>query len=372
MMANATVNPRRLAIARKRRGYTKERLATESGISTRSLTAYEQGDQQPNPLTVLKLAEILQFPPEFIQRGDDLDELSPDEPSFRALSRLTARQRDQAFTDAALALALYEWIDDRFALPEVDVPRFQGIDPETAADAIRSQWGLGEKPIRNMIHLLERYGVRVFSVAEGYANVDAFSFWHDDQPFVFLNTKKTGEHRRMDAAHELGHLILHWRHGAPRGRDYEKEAELFASALLMPRGSVLAEAPRGGTLDQIIGAKQRWKVSAKALAYRMHSLGLLTEWQYRSVFVELANRGYSKGEPKGIIPETSQILGKVFSALRAEGMNRADIAAALGVNPYDLDDLIFGLAMTAIDGGQESDIQNEPANKPSLRLVDPI
>lgn len=368
-MAKATINPARLAIARKRRGYTKERLATESGISTRSLTAYERGEQQPNPLTVLKLAELLQFPAEFLQRVDDLNELSLDEPSFRALSGLTARQRDQAFTDAALALALYEWIDDRFALPEIDVPRFQGIDPETAAAAIRSQWGLGEKPIRNVIHLLERYGIRVFSIAGGYLKVDAFSFWHDDTPFVFLNTRKTGEHRRMDAVHELGHLILHWRHGAPRGRDYEKEAELFASALLMPRGSVLAEAPRGGTLDQIIVAKQRWKVSAKALAYRMHSLGLLTEWQYRRVFVELGNRGYSKSEPKGIVPETSQILGKVFATLRSEGMTRADVASDLSINPFDLDDLIFGLTMTAIDGGQGTETRTEPISKPSLRLV---
>lgn len=372
MMASSTINPMRLAIARKRRGYTKERLAAESGISTRSLTAYERGDQQPNPLTVLRLAELLRFPPAFLQRGDYLDELSPDEPSFRALSRLTARQRDQAFTDASLALALYDWIDDRFSLPEVAVPKFQGIDPETAAEAVRSEWGLGQRQIRNVVHLLERYGVRIFSIAEEYANVDAFSFWHDETPFVFLNTRKTGEHRRMDAAHEFGHLILHWRHGAPRGRDYEKEAELFASALLMPRGSILAEAPRGGTLDQIIVAKQRWKVSAKALAYRMHSLGLLTEWQYRTVFIELANRGYTASEPKGIVPETSQVLGKVFSALHSEGTARADVAKALSIDQSDLDDLIFGLAMTAIDGGQEPLEKGDPTTKPILRLVDPI
>lgn len=371
MMGAARLNPSRLAIARKRRGYTKERLAAETGISTRSLTAYEQGDQQPSPLTVVRLASVLSFPQDFLLRPDDLEELSPNEPSFRALSRLTARQRDQAFTDAALALALYEWIETRFTLPAVEVPKLQGIDPETATEAIRAEWGLGAKPIRNMVHLLERYGVRVFSVAEEYAEVDAFSFWHSETPFVFLNTKKTAEHRRMDAAHELGHLILHWRHGAPRGRDYEKEAEIFASALLMPRGSILAEAPRGGTLDQLIVAKQIWKVSAKALAYRMHSLGLLTEWQYRSVFVDLANRGHSKSEPNGIAPETSQVLGKVFAALRSENLTRADIAAELSVKASDLDDLIFGLAMTALDGGNEPDSGVEPIEKPSLRLVDP-
>ena len=33
--------------------------------------------------------------------------------------------------------------------------------PETAAEAIRSEWGLGERSIPNLIHLLEAHGVRV-------------------------------------------------------------------------------------------------------------------------------------------------------------------------------------------------------------------
>src|SRR5438094_162699 len=73
--------------------------------------------------------------------------------------------------------------------------------------------------------------------------VDAFSMWHGETPFVFLNTKKSCERSRFDAAHELGHLVLH-RHGVPQGQQAEAEANAFASAFLMPRASVLAMAPR--------------------------------------------------------------------------------------------------------------------------------
>lgn len=364
-----SLNPARLRLARKRRGITKKKLALDSGLSTRSLTAYETGTQQPNALTVLRLARALDFPVEFLLREDDMQELSPDGPSFRALSRLTARQRDQAFGAAAIALLLHSWISERFDLPEVDIPKLRGVDPETAADAVRAAWGLGSLPVRNMVHSMEKHGVRMFSLAEEFSTVDAFSVWHHDLPFVFIDTKRTAERRRFDAAHELGHLVMHWRHEAPRGRDYEKEADCFASAFLMPRGSVLAEAPRGATLSQIVEAKRRWKVAAKALAYRMHALGLLTEWQYRGIFVELASRGYSEKEPNEGTPESSQILTKILAALRAEGVQLSAVAQDLAVNISDLSAVIFGLAPVSLDGGRAGSTADD--ERPTLRLLGP-
>ena len=193
-----------------------------------------------------------------------------------------------------------------------------------------------------MIHLLEAHGVRVFSLAEETESVDAFSFWRGATPYVFLNTRKTAEHSRMDAAHELGHLVLH-AHGTPKGREAEREAHIFGSAFLMPAGSIRAEAPRGAAnVDQLAKAKGRWNVSVANLAYRMHQLGLLSEWQYRSVFVELNRRGRAT-EPRApgqriLQQETSQVLRKVFGTLRREGTSKADVARALNIGLRDLDD----------------------------------
>jgi len=69
---------------------------------------------------------------------------------------------------------------------------------------LRRLWGLGELPIKNIIHLLEAKGIRVFSLSIDSAQVDAFSMWHVNRPFVFLNTKKSCEHSRFDVAHKLG------------------------------------------------------------------------------------------------------------------------------------------------------------------------
>jgi len=346
---------------------TKAALAEAVGVSTRMVTAYERGEKEPSQRTIAKLSQVLRFPVEFFS-GPGLDEPPMDGASFRALSNLTARQRDQALGSGALALAFSDWIEARFRLPEPDVPQHQGIDPETAAMAVRSEWGLGERPIRNMVHLLEAHGVRVFSLTTDSAAMDAFSFRRGNLLYVFLDTMKSAERSRMDAAHELGHLVLHWKGGA-RGRDCEREADLFGSAFLMPRGSVLAEAPRGGRLDQIIKAKRHWKVSVANLTYRMHGLGLLSDWQYRTLFIEISQKGYRTHEPDGTQRETSQMLAKVFQMLRDEGVTMGQIAYELRVLPDELSNMIFGLILTPIDGSGNSPQDRGSEDRPKLHLI---
>ena len=151
--------------------------------------------------------------PETFFFGDDLEEPALDTASFRSLSKMTARQRDTALGSGAIALLLNQWIESRFSLPSPNLPDLgRDASPESASEAVRREWGLGELPVKNMVHLLEAHGVRVYSLAIDAAEVDAFSMWRQNRPFVFLNTKSS-EHARFDAAHELGHLVLH-RHAA--------------------------------------------------------------------------------------------------------------------------------------------------------------
>src|SRR5699024_5969868 len=106
-----------------------------------------------------------------------------------------------------IAFALGDWLASQFNLPPVDVPDLEGMEPEAAADLVRAQWSLGVLPIKNVVHLLESRGVRVFSLVEDSREVNAFSSWQGGViPYVFLNTVKSSESSRFDAAHELGHL----------------------------------------------------------------------------------------------------------------------------------------------------------------------
>ncbi|MDO9475964.1 MAG: ImmA/IrrE family metallo-endopeptidase, partial [Pseudohongiella sp.] len=324
--------------------------------------------------------------------ADDVEELPVEVASFRALTKMTAAKRDIALSAGAIALLLNRWIENKFDVPAPDFPEDYRIssgerqktdnhqlssegdqypsvgrenDPEAAAGMLRRYWDLGELPIKNMIALLESKGVRVFSLSIDAREVDAFSMWYADIPFVFLNTKKTAERCRFDAAHELGHLVMH-RHGAPQGQEAEKEANAFASAFLMPRRSVLANAPRSATLQSLISHKKYWNVSAAALNYRLHSLNLTTDWTYRTLCIDLAKLGRDH-EPEPSPFETSQVLKKVFASLREDGISKANVARELLIQPEELDELTFGLMLSALSGTQVINDKNRP--KPDLKLV---
>ena len=365
-------NAGRFSLARRRRGMTKKTLASEVGVSERSISAYEAGDQEPERVTLLRISEALGFPEAFFF-GDEPEILSPGIASFRSLSKMSARQRDTALGAGSIALMLNEWIEGRFNLPAVDVldlgreraaiapkgglsdggvsyPSDSGAgSPEAAASTLRSHWGLGEMPVKNMIKLLEAKGVRVYSLAIDAKEVDAFSMWHGGRPFMVLNTFKSAEHCRFDAAHELGHLVMH-KHGSPQGPDIEREANAFASAFLMPKASVLAKAPRQVTLPGLISLKKYWAVSVAALNYRLHALGLTSEWTYRTLCIQLASEGYRTQEPDGAPHERSLLLEKVFGALKDEGVSRRDVAAQLKLGADELGSLTFGLILNLLPG----------------------
>lgn len=366
-MNSKLFNPQRLTLARQKRKLTKTTLAHEAGVTTRSISAYESGYTVPTGETIIALAKTLKFPAEFFF-APQIDRPEVEAVSFRSLSSMTAAQRDAALAAGAIAVEVASWIEHRFVLPECKLSDLRGYLPEAAAAAVRSFWGLGERPIKNTIHLLEANGIRVFSLAEDCKEVDAFSFWQDSTPFIFLNTFKSCEHSRFDAMHELGHLVLH-RHGGPDGRAAEHEADAFASAMLMPRDDVLAHAPRLATLPVLIQLKKRWTVSLSALNYRLHVLGLTSDWHNRTLCIQISEKGYRKKEPEPCLRETSQLLQKVFAALKSEGISRSDIANELCLRNEDLDALIFGLVITGIGGGKKSDGTSGGPKRQHLRIV---
>ncbi|MFT4048355.1 MAG: XRE family transcriptional regulator [Solirubrobacterales bacterium] len=361
--------PSRLTIARKRRSLSKKVLAERAGVSARMLTDYENGVAEPSPSTMCNLAGALEYPEAFFA-GPPIEELTVDAVSFRALTKMKAAQRDAALSSGAMAVSLHRWIRSRFALPATNVPSLPDCnDPEVAAELVRQAWGIGQRPIPNMVHLLEAHGVRVFTLSEKCVEVDAYSCWVDDEAFVFLNTQKSGERSRMDAAHELGHLVMHRLRESPQGRDAEREAKAFASAFLMPRDDVISVMQDYPTpdLDELVRLKLRWQVSVAALVYRLNRLGLLTEWHNRNLWIAMSAAEMRSREPEEISRETSQVLRKVFEALRADGTGIGDLARQLMVPTDELSSLLVGLVLVPVSGTGASGTSQ--GTSPRLRLV---
>lgn len=356
-------NRTRLAIARKRRGYGKSELADKLGVSSRMVTAYESGESTPSLETFSKIQSVLGFPAAFFE-GDDLDEPACFDVSFRSLSKMSAKLRDMAISQGTFAILFSKWLEGIFELPAPDIPDLGAeTDPEVAAEYLRQAWGIGQQPVKNMVHLLESKGVRVFSIAVESRSVDAFSTWKGDTPFVFLNRFKSAERSRFDAAHELGHLTMH-RHGSPIGRNAELEANRFASAFLMPRSGMLAHLPEQPHLQELLRIKKIWNVSVGAVCHRLHELNALSDWYYKSLMIEISRRGYRTHEPNGSPREASLVLPKVLARLyKEDNLNRSDISEKLSLPPSELEALLFSLVMTGINGGKNSP---RPTGNPAL------
>ncbi|MFR9750993.1 ImmA/IrrE family metallo-endopeptidase [Nocardia sp. 004] len=359
--------PSRVTLARHRAGLTKTALAAAMAVSARTINDYER--KGPPASAVEALAAVLGCTPEFFALPP-VEHLSEDQVFFRARRRASSGQRHAAIAAGQIGIELYEWIDRYFHLPEVSLPEVDNTDPVDTAASVRALWGLGTRPLPNLIQLAESKGIRVLSLPRGTDLVDAFSVWCNGKPYVFLSISKTPERSRFDLAHEIGHLVLH--PGLPEGGNaIEREADRFASALLMPPSVLHSSVPREPSAADIVEYKKYFRVSAMALNYALREAGRLTEWGHRQNCVRLSELGYRSGEPAGMPQhETSRVFGTIFRS--REGRARvAEVAAELGLPVAELHAMTFGTALHTVmanrgEGAKES---TRVDTRPSLKLV---
>lgn len=361
--------PSRLALARDRAGLTQSALAEAVGVSRRMIREYETGRQRPTRSTLANIARALRQDELFFEQLP-VEQIALEAASFRSLARASAKLRSRAVAAGTYGVSLlYPYLIERFDLPEVNVPDLRDVGPTGAAEALRQLWGLGQRPISHMVGLLESRGVRVFSLSEDCDAIDAFSLWRDGTPFVFLNTRKTAERSIWDAAHELGHLVLH-RHGSPQGQEAESEADKFAGGFLLPEAAFRADAPNvrvappREVLAAVVTMKRKWRASTAAIGRRLHDLELMTDHTYTMFNKHLAVQ-WRRKEPAPLPRETSVVLRKALAALAEEGVDLKKIARELHLPLFELRALTFG--PKALDG---EGIAVATTKRPTLRLVD--
>lgn len=346
-------NPNRLQFAIDRRGISKAELAKRLDVTTRTLTNYLNGNTLPD---LNSLSKVLNFPIDFFE-ADDLPVIDEFSVSFRSRTRMTKKTKAEALTYGVTGFMLNEWFEEEFELVQSELPDLSHLTPEDAASTLRYDWGLGDKPIGNLIALLESKGIRIFSIYVKSEYIDAFSVWHDEKPFIFLNNQKTMERSRFDACHELGHLVRDVYSMKMSGsleeidnqeldsKKVEKHADEFASAFLMPKVALLEYKHVNPTINNLIEIKKVFGVSLVALAYRMHKLGLISEWIYTRVLCPaIAKYNYRKSEPYPMSRETSQVLDTITSELMSEGIGLDDIAKNIQLKKTDITPLLFQIS----------------------------
>ena len=168
----------------------------------------------------------------------------------------------------------------------------------------REFWNLNNAPISNMIKLCESNGIFVFKFEKTdnlTSKIDAFSWWSDKKPMIFLTKNKTAVRSRFDIAHELGHLILHKNIDIDeldneKQKIIEKEADYFAGCFLLPSQSLIQEYICHN-LQALFVLKRRWKISVQAIATRLKDLNLIDENQNQYIYKQLSFNHYRQEDP---------------------------------------------------------------------------
>ncbi|ARF69785.1 transcriptional regulator [Paenibacillus larvae subsp. pulvifaciens] len=165
---------------------------------------------------------------------------------------------------------------------------------------------LGIENNRELLYKLELSGIHILEKNMG-SDIDAYSTWTDNEKaFIVLGTKKKSSVRRnFDLAHELGHLLLHYKidmDGLSKDEymKIEKEANDFASFFLLPEEEFRKDfslIKKKSNPDAYIDLKAKYLVSIVALEYRAYKLGLLSFEENRYFYSSLNRKKYRKEEP---------------------------------------------------------------------------
>ena len=331
-------DPDRLRLARQLAGKKKTEVAEGCAVTPAAISQYELGQSTPSIETLWRLAGTLDVEVEFFARSALQAKQEPAAAHFRSLRATSQLERLQAVAFGEVTWQVAETFGRWLRLPEVSVPEYPvklGADMaevEAAAAQVRLDLGLGTEPVPHVVRLVESRGIVVVRTPDRISTrVDAFSHWMSGRPLVLLSSIKNDAARsRFDAAHELGHLVMH-RECEPGSALAERQAQLFASCFLAPPDLLRDRLPTKAEWKSLLSAKQYYGMSLKSLAFAAHRLGVWSDGAYQRAMRQYSMHGWNKLEPGDIGPaERPTMLGKASAVLEQNGVDLSQVAASCG------------------------------------------
>lgn len=332
-MRNAIFNSRRLKKARLLRGLTITELAVQIDRSKQVLSKYEKGTKTPSFETLISIAHALKFPRTYFYQND-IEAISS-ETFFRSAITTPKKELTKMSYKLDLFIDLFRVLDDYITFPSLDLPEVKEYDsPEQAARELREYWGIGNLPIVNMVELIEAKGIITTSFPTNFRKVDAFSrstmIGDTDRYFIVLgNDKQVAVRRNFDAAHEIGHRLLHANYvdfeelENEEYKEIEKEAHRFAAEFLLPEEAFRRDVVSPTDLAQYVDLKKYWNVSIQAMLMRAKNLKIITMDQYQNLYKRVSANGWRKSEPLDDmlpLPEP-QLIRKSIDLLIGDSLN---------------------------------------------------
>jgi len=259
---------------------------------------------------LFQLVSVLRFPLDFFNETDALT-TKVENTFFRSLSGVKKLDLNTEVIKTEIIVRLYNFLNIYLKFPKLELPTIDYknvIDIEEVTLMLRGFWGLNNDPIVNIIDLLEKNGIIVSSLTTDSTKIDAFTQIHKinghHQCCVVLGKDKQSMVRRnFDAAHELGHIILHSKLSNIKElsneefKELEVEANNFAASFLLPKNDFFADLVNPTNIETYLQLKKKWKVSVSAMVMRAKQLGRVSSLQYKNLMKLISYKKWGKVEP---------------------------------------------------------------------------
>lgn len=347
--------PERLTQIREARGLSKINLGRLVDRSPSTVTKWENGSHSPDAEVLAILGQVLNCPVTWFMKPATKKENNPI--FFRTLSSTAkdlcnASERYMEWLQEA-SIFLQESLDlPSVNIPHLEVDDYRAIDDElieVMAAKCRKLWGLDLAPVSDLLLIIENAGIICSQFEQGSAVMDGYSQWNEEEkrPYIILASDKDNYYRsRFDAAHELGHLVLHRyvkRLDIINFKPIEEQANKFAACFMLPEESFSVELPPYPTLENFVSLKTRWGMSAQAMIHRAKSLELISPLEYQRLYKSVSARGWRKGEPLDDLrkPETVRLLPRCVNLLlESKVFSKAGLLEGLSMSRTDAEDIL--------------------------------
>jgi Zn-dependent peptidase ImmA (M78 family) len=333
------VNSGLLRIARQRIGLAQGEAAVRLIVPQVTLSRYENAVALPSDELIARASEVYDMPISFFRQMDAVFGAPVSvHPMWRKKSDVTVREIDKIVAEINIrAMHLRRMLEAVEYTPQSNIPRLDpedyNGDIERIAALVRAHWLLPSGPIENLTAAVERAGVIVVHSVMGGSSVSGVTVSVPGLlPVIVLNQEQPADRLRFTLAHELGHLVMHKFPSATM----EKEANEFASALLMPKAEI-SNAFRVRRLDmaRLAALKPEWRVSMQALLYRAQSLGLIEKERAAWLWRRFAIDRVKLREPPSLdfAPEAPGVISRMVRLhLDTFGYSAADLAKIIHAN----------------------------------------
>lgn len=303
-------NGERLKVARMWRNLSATQLADVTGFSRQTISMLENGKLiNPEFTTVQKLSEKLEFPITFFLEEIKIN-LNESTTYFRSLLTTNKKYRVEQEEKIKFIAIVYNMLSEYLEFEKINLPHIsRNTTPQEAANILRAHWGLGNRPIDNIVYLAENNGLIVTDFETATGDVDAFShkITSDDMETYLIGyskNKRTAARIHFDVAHEIGHILLHnWCEDLEciekeEFKEIELQAHAFASAFLLPEEEFYKDvSPYATNLAYYTELKKTWKVSIAAMIRRAKDLDIINADDYSRLMRNMQKQGIRKTEP---------------------------------------------------------------------------